>query len=175
MDKNIEQSLLTELGVIFARAAVDRLLAEDPPQPVTWRFAFERRRIAGRGRKVRFIVFRRSLRVREPKDIDELMLADLKRSDLDEDDAEKMMVRVLSPSQTAKRAVSVSICVVLNAVLRPDGQRIPNYYRLRSLSRRYGFGKKEDQRYWQPRGTCPRLYLPPYLDWPKVLKDANIR
>jgi hypothetical protein len=94
-----------------------------------------------------------------------LMLADIARTGLTARDAGAMHLRALDASQTyaltGRRAESYMIPYFL-----PDG-RVNGFARVR-------FTGDCEQRYWQNAKGC-RLYLPPFVDWAKIMRDPAVR
>jgi hypothetical protein len=107
------------------------------------------------------------------KELKQLALEDLQRSGLDESDFKKMKLRLCSLNEAE---------VVLNSPFAASGYILP-YFNIKGRvidNIRFKFleelknAKKKIIKYSQPKGTEPRLYFPPCIDWVKILKDPSI-
>lgn len=104
-------------------------------------------------------------------------LSDLERSGLTKKDFTKLRITTLNESKTQN----------LTEYFETGSYRIPywsidgtqsRYYRIRFLDLSVpqptkGSSGKKHPRYWQPSGTLPSLYLPPFLDWRATAKDEE--
>lgn len=97
-------------------------------------------------------------------------LADLARSGITKADARRMGIEVLDSDET-KRLTGATTASYRIPYLDING-RETEFYRVRLLDPPVSF-KGKLQRYWQPIGTLPRLYLPPFCRWSSIAKDVS--
>jgi hypothetical protein len=102
--------------------------------------------------------------------VDKSVLADLRRSGLGRKEAGRMRVQYLSPVLTGK-LVGQKVPAYKIPYFEPDG-RVNGFYRVRFLETPATPDGKA-RRYSQPKGTLPRVYWPPFMDWPSVIRDAG--
>jgi regulatory protein RepA len=101
------------------------------------------------------------------------MLDDLARSGLDRKDAERMQLKLFTPSQTKEltgHAVPAYKIPYLDVNGEPSG-----FFRVRYLADvRDRKGKKI--RYWQPPDSVPQAYFPPGfgVDWAEIATDPKV-
>ncbi|MBI4290581.1 MAG: DUF3854 domain-containing protein [Betaproteobacteria bacterium] len=103
------------------------------------------------------------------------MLADLATSGLDARDAKTMRLRYRSAKETLAYTKSHN-AESYGIPYFERGQKVNGFERLRFIGPPLGFAKLtsgEQPRYWQNGKGC-RLYLPPHIDWPKVMSDPRI-
>jgi hypothetical protein len=103
------------------------------------------------------------------------MLADLERSGISRNDAIRMRVSPLS-ADTARSLTAEGIFDPCYRIpyFKLDGSVDPLFFRLRRLP---PGPAAMDYRYWQPKDSISRLYMPPLLGkgltWAKVAKDTK--
>lgn len=111
------------------------------------------------------------------------VLTDLARSKLTADDAKKMRVEPLK-AEEVQAIIDPKVPGTFNAA----AYRIPyfdiaggvsEFFRLRFLDevkfkKKGGAALPKAQRYWQPVGTIPRAYFPPFADWNQIARDTNV-
>ena len=111
-------------------------------------------------------------------DIKPLILADLDRSGLDKSDYKLLHLVPLTRAQTYDLVGEKRIGYKI-PYFEPNG-RINGYCRVRFLENGKGksFGPASSDgaahRYSQPKKSYPHVYLPPYLNWKKILKDPSV-
>ena len=107
------------------------------------------------------------------KELKKLALDDLKRSGLTEADFKKMQLLPCDDVQASS---------ILNSTFCTFGYAIPYFnvggevndnIRFRFLEELLGKNDKVTK-YSQPKGTEPRLYFPPNVNWKKILNDTSI-
>lgn len=109
------------------------------------------------------------------------MIADLARSKLTAEDAKRLRLEALKVEE-----VQAIVDPKVPATYSVSAYRIPyfdiagqesEFFRLRFLGevkfKKKG-GKEKAQRYWQPVGTIPRAYFPPYCDWRAIAEDTSV-
>jgi hypothetical protein len=107
----------------------------------------------------------------------QLMLKDLRRSGLSEDDAEAAGLEPLTRTET-RRLTGLVTCASASYRLpyRDLDGELTDLFRLRFF-RPLKFsdpnGNAKERRYWQPAKSEPGLYLPPGPDWAKLAKDPH--
>jgi len=107
------------------------------------------------------------------KELKQLALEDLKRSGLDAKDFTKMKLICCDEDEAA---------AILNSNFSTLGYALPyfDYKGKVTESVRFRFldelrnQKNKIVKYSQPKGTEPRLYFPPNMNWKKILKDPSI-
>lgn len=101
------------------------------------------------------------------------VIADLERSGLDKSDLHAMHLEPLTARQTLRVSNRYQFASYRIPYFDLNGREI-DFFRLRTLDPRRGFGMDGAGKYWQPRKTLPQLYFPPYADWSKIARDASI-
>ncbi len=105
-------------------------------------------------------------------DLAQLFKSKLKESCLSPKDADTLHLKLF---ETTPRELKLQGAGFVIPYFGVDGKRT-DFYRYRIL-RRKGFAALADeqkrQRYTQPAGAAPELYLPPLVDWRKVADDAT--
>lgn len=104
------------------------------------------------------------------KELHELMLKKLAESGLDAADAKRMRLTILTAAEVSARRGAFDI-----PYFTPEG-KLSKFSRLRYLEKASGFAaqtERGEQRYWQELGSLNEIYLPPFLDWPLILKDPK--
>ena len=106
-----------------------------------------------------------------------LMYADLKKSGLTEFEAKRLRIDALTSDEVSaltKEQIITSAYRI--AYFDLDGAVDPLFFRLRRLDDDYGSGT--GFRYWQPKDSIPRLYMPPVLpnkqSWAAVAADPTV-
>lgn len=100
------------------------------------------------------------------------ILADLKRSGLSSADAKAMRVELFTGEQV--RALTKKYDRTAYKIPYFDERGKPlEFFRLRFLDLVLDPKTGKTLRYWQPPQTSPQLYLPPGIDWQKVLRDKD--
>lgn len=99
-------------------------------------------------------------------------LADLLRSGLNNKDYTKLKLSVLTQDETYQVTERFKSRAVRFPYFDVAGHAV-DYFRLRFLDDTRSFGAKKPLRYWQPGGTAPRAYFPPYVDWAELLADPK--
>jgi len=111
-----------------------------------------------------------------------LMLQDLARSGLTIKDSHQLKCIPLTSQRTTTLTGFLKNDDYDNLLNNCTAYQIPyfnvenrkiNYYRIKFISLNQETPRKELLRYWQPSGTVPRLYLPPFLRWNSLLKDEE--
>jgi len=98
-----------------------------------------------------------------------IVLEDLARSGLTSADAKKLSIEYL-PS---KEGFSNATEAYRIPYFEPNG-RVNGFWRDRFIGDTLPKDSKgKPQRYTQPKGTAPRLYLPPFVKWKKVTADPT--
>lgn len=107
--------------------------------------------------------------------LEDIALADLKRSTLDAKDFKLLGLECLTADQTddfvGEPRASYRI-----PYFNTDGKKIA-YSRVRFLETRKGKGFNTTGgsfRYSQPANSSPHVYFAPYLNWRKIIKDSSI-
>lgn len=107
-----------------------------------------------------------------------LALAQLKSSGLDEADMKRLRMRALTASETVKESKN-SLAVATLAIPYFDTTgRDAKFTRYRLLEEpsafsKLGRGSKKSIKYWQPPDSPVRAYLPPFVNWAKVVGDVE--
>jgi len=104
------------------------------------------------------------------------MYEKLATSGLDKKDAQRLKIKFLSKTQTAKVTDErFSVASMQLPYFEPNG-KANHFWRIRLLEQSASF-KKKTPRYTQPADTSPRVYLPPLLNknmtWSDVAADAE--
>src|SRR5437879_58247 len=103
-----------------------------------------------------------------------LVLADLKRSGLTEEDAKRLQVEYLPQHvvEPTKGCLGGRVRAYRLPYFDPSGKRI-EFSRYRLLDPYTLKGSKKPAKYLQDSGTGSHFYLPPLVDWGRIAKDAN--
>lgn len=101
----------------------------------------------------------------------------LATSGLNKNDAKRLHVRFLKPTQTARLTEQrFEVGAMQLPYFEPDGRQ-NHFWRLRLLESPAASFRKKTPRYTQPPDTQPRVYLPPLLDknltWSDVAADGE--
>ena len=99
-------------------------------------------------------------------------LNDLSRSGLSAADFSKLKCEPLNEKQTARLTTYASTTSYRIPYFDVNGKQI-KYYRLRFTDLPVSRSGEKPPRYWQPKGTVPCLYLPPFVVWKTIARDAE--
>lgn len=111
-------------------------------------------------------------------------LADLARSGLTADDARRMRIEALKVAKV-QELMDPKVAAAFNSAAYKipyfdiAGKCDEEFFRLRFLDevkrRKKGAdGQPKVMRYWQPSGTQPRAYFPPFCDWGRIALDSLV-
>jgi hypothetical protein len=98
-----------------------------------------------------------------------LMYKKLAESCLDKRDAKRMQITVLTADEVPAHRGAFRM-----PYFTLEGEPT-DFYRLRYLEESSGFAVLTElakQRYWQQAGSLNEVYFPPFLDWPRLLRDV---
>lgn len=106
-----------------------------------------------------------------------LALAQLKASGLDEVDMKRLKMRTLTAAETVKESSnSLSVATLAIPYFEADG-RSAKFTRYRLLEEPQGFSKGragKQIKYWQPKDSPVRAYLPPLVEWLKIITNHEV-
>lgn len=115
-------------------------------------------------------------------EVKKLVKAKLAESGLDERDAKRLGIAVLSPKETRAALPHVKDVPELSSLRidyhKADGTKRDGIYRVRVLGepKVKGFDQAaKPRRYFQPLDTPPAAYFPRVVNWEKVLEDPEVR
>lgn len=105
-----------------------------------------------------------------------LALAKLQTSGLTVEDARRAHLEALSAAQVVKLSPTFKAYPALKLPYHDMRGRRTGFYRLRYLGELNGFDalRKKAPRYVQAPDTTVEVYLPPYVDWPKLAADPGV-
>src|ERR1035437_3803930 len=97
----------------------------------------------------------------------------LRLSGLDESDAKKLHLQLMTEEESAKLGLPRAGVGIKIPYYAADGELLKMFrYRFRETAVTTGFAKGAKlDKYAQPKDNTVEVYLPPLLDWPAIMED----